>query len=65
MWIPAVDRWPLNSLIYWREVPVTVIEIESKFKSPGNEKVEKNLARIGAKKISEGMVEDIYFSHPA
>jgi adenylate cyclase class 2 len=41
-----------------------VIEVESKYRSPGNDKVEKNLVRLGAKKISEGTVEDVYFAHP-
>lgn len=39
-------------------------EVESKFKSPGNEKVDKTLNRLGAKKIWEGDTEDIYFAHP-
>ena len=42
-----------------------MIEIETKFRSPGNDKVEKSLARLGAKKLSEGTIEDIYFSHPS
>jgi adenylate cyclase class 2 len=41
-----------------------VIEIESKYWSPGNDKIEKALARIGAKKIDEKTMEDIYFAHP-
>jgi adenylate cyclase class 2 len=44
---------------------VFVIEIEAKFRSPGNDKVEKSLARLGAKKLADGTIEDIYFSHPA
>ncbi len=55
---------PPDSLIYWQEVQVPVIEIEKKFRSPGNDKVEKNLARLGAKKLADGTIEDIYFSHP-
>jgi adenylate cyclase class 2 len=42
-----------------------VIEAEAKYRSPGNDKVEKSLARLGAKKISEGTIEDVYFAHPA
>ena len=41
-----------------------MIEVESKYWSPGNEKVEKALLRLGAKKIAEGAMEDVYFSHP-
>jgi adenylate cyclase class 2 len=41
-----------------------VIEVESKFWSPGNDKVEKALIRLGAKKTSDGAIEDIYFAHP-
>jgi len=42
-----------------------VIEAESKYHSPGNDKVEKILTRLGAKKISEGAMEDVYFAHPS
>jgi adenylate cyclase class 2 len=42
-----------------------VIEAEAKYRSPGNDKVEKSLARLGAKKVSEGTIEDLYFAHPA
>ncbi|MCU0859331.1 MAG: class IV adenylate cyclase [Thermoplasmata archaeon] len=41
-----------------------MIEVESKFWSPGNDKVEKALLRLGAKKVSEGAMEDVYFAHP-
>jgi adenylate cyclase class 2 len=44
---------------------VVVIEVESKYRSPGNDKVEKTLIRLGAKKISEGAMEDVYFAHPS
>jgi adenylate cyclase class 2 len=44
---------------------VVVIEVESKYRSPGNDKVEKTLTRLGAKKISEGVMEDVYFAHPS
>ncbi len=42
-----------------------MIEVESKYRSPGNDKVEKTLIRLGAKKTSEGVMEDVYFSHPS
>ena len=41
-----------------------MIEIESKFRSPGNDKIEKALAKIGAKKMAEETMEDVYFAHP-
>ena len=41
-----------------------MIEVESKYRSPGNDKVEKALIRLGAKKIAEETMEDVYFSHP-
>lgn len=42
-----------------------MIEVETKYWSPGNEKVEKTLQKLGAKKLSEASIEDIYFSHPS
>jgi adenylate cyclase class 2 len=42
-----------------------VIEVELKYRSPGNEKIEKALVRLGAKQISNGPMEDIYFAHPS
>jgi len=42
-----------------------VLEVESKYKSPGNEKIEKALLRLGAKKISTQSMEDVYFAHPS
>ena len=42
-----------------------VIEVESKYRSPGNEKVEGALARLGARKIETTEMEDVYFSHPS
>ena len=41
-----------------------MIEVESKYWSPGNDKVEKALIRLGAKKLAEEATEDVYFSHP-
>jgi adenylate cyclase class 2 len=42
-----------------------VIEVELKYRSPGNEKIEKALVKLGAKHISGGPMEDIYFAHPS
>ena len=42
-----------------------MLEVESKFRSPGNAKVEKALADLGAKKVFDGMIEDGYFAHPS
>jgi adenylate cyclase class 2 len=42
-----------------------VIEVESKFRSPGNDKVEKTLTHLGAKKIASVDIEDVYFAHPS
>lgn len=41
-----------------------VLEVESKYRSPGNAKVERTLAALGAKKVFDGMIEDVYFAHP-
>ncbi len=41
-----------------------MIEVEQKFRSPGNDKVEKTLARLEAKKLGEETQEDVYFAHP-
>jgi adenylate cyclase class 2 len=41
-----------------------VIEIESKYRSPGNDKIEKALVKMGAKKTAEETMEDVYFAHP-
>lgn len=54
-----------DRLIYHQPLLDGVIEVESKFLSPGNDKVEKALLRLGAEKISEGAMEDVYFSHPS
>jgi len=42
-----------------------VLEVESKYRSPGNEKIEKALIRLGAKKIVTQLMEDTYFAHPS
>ena len=42
-----------------------MIEVETKFRSPGNDKVRKALTKLGAKEISSGAMEDVYFGHPA
>lgn len=36
-----------------------------KFRSPGNAKVLDALSAIGAEKLSDGQVDDIYFAHPS
>ena len=41
-----------------------MLEVEVKYRSPGNDLVEKTLVRLGAKKICEGVMEDLYFAHP-
>lgn len=41
-----------------------MIEVESKYWSPGNDKVENALVSMGAKKIYSGAMEDVYFIHP-
>lgn len=41
-----------------------MIEIESKYRSPGNERVRKTLSSLDAKKLFDGLVEDSYFGHP-
>lgn len=57
--------WLASSrLIYLQTVRVIVIEVESKYWSPGNEKVVKALVRLGAKRIAEDAIEDVYFEHP-
>jgi adenylate cyclase class 2 len=40
------------------------MEVESKYRSPGNDKVEKALVKIGAEFVSEEETEDVYFRHP-
>lgn len=41
-----------------------MIEVEVKYWSPGKEKVEKALTRLGAKMVFSGSMEDTYFIHP-
>jgi len=40
------------------------MEVESKYRSPGNDKVEKALCKLGAELLSEEETEDVYFQHP-
>ena len=42
-----------------------MIEVESKYWSPGNTSVISTLGKLGAKKLSEMTMEDIYFAHPS
>ena len=41
-----------------------MLEVEAKYRSPGNDLVEKTLIKLGAKKVSEGVMEDLYLVHP-
>ena len=41
-----------------------MIEVETKFRSPGNGKVLESLSAMGAERLSDGDVEDVYFAHP-
>ena len=40
------------------------MEVESKFRSPGNDRVEKALSKLGAELVCEEETEDVYFQHP-
>jgi len=40
-----------------------MMELEAKYRSQDNEKVEKALIDLGARKLSDDMTEDLYFSH--
>jgi adenylate cyclase class 2 len=40
------------------------MEVESKYHSPGNDKVEKALSKLGAELVCEEETEDVYFQHP-
>jgi adenylate cyclase class 2 len=42
-----------------------VLEVEMKFESPGNDKVVEALKGMGARPLFDGVMEDIYFSHPS
>lgn len=53
-----------EKLIYHQKISGAVLEVESKYLSPGNDKIEKTLQRIGAVKTSEEEMEDIYYRHP-
>jgi len=45
-------------------IGVVVMEVESKYVSPGNDRVEKALDKLGAELVSEEETEDVYFQHP-
>ncbi len=67
MTLPVLDdalRSLQERLIYHQKISGAVLEVESKYVSPGNDKIEKTLQRIGAVKISEDEMEDIYYRHP-
>jgi adenylate cyclase class 2 len=40
-----------------------MFELEAKYRSKDNGKVEEALTGLGAQKLSEGVIEDLYFSH--
>ncbi len=40
------------------------MEVESKYVSPGNDRVEKALIGLGAELVSDEETEDVYFKHP-
>lgn len=42
-----------------------MIEIEAKYRSPGNDAIERSLLRLGARKVFSGKMEDVYFTHPS
>lgn len=42
-----------------------MIEVEAKYRSPGNDKVRKALTKLGAKELSSDTMEDVYFAHPS
>jgi len=42
-----------------------VIEVEAKYWSPGNSEVIAALVRLGARKLSDLTMEDVYFAHPS
>lgn len=41
-----------------------MIEVEAKYRSPGNDTVEKALVRLGARLVFDGSMEDLYYRHP-
>jgi len=41
------------------------MEVESKYWSPGNPAVIAALNKLGAKKLSDLLMEDVYFAHPS
>lgn len=41
------------------------MELEAKYRSRDNDKVEKALVELGARKLSDEVMEDLYFSHRA
>lgn len=40
------------------------MEVESKYRSPGNDKVERALSKLGAELVGEEETDDVYFRHP-
>ncbi len=52
-------------LIYGLALRDDVIEVELKYWSPGNAAIVASLNKLGAKKVSELTMEDVYFAHPS
>ncbi len=42
-----------------------MLEVEVKFRSPENDRVIEALERLGAKRLSDESMEDIYYQHPS
>lgn len=40
-----------------------MMELEAKYRSRDNDEVEKALVELGARKLSDDVIEDLYFSH--
>ena len=42
-----------------------MLEVEVKFRSPGNDLVIEALKRLGAERLTEESIEDVYYGHPS
>jgi adenylate cyclase class 2 len=62
--LPRATTEP-DRLIYLYWLTGDVIEVEMKFRSPGNGKVVDALRSIGAKELSDNSIDDVYFAHPS
>ncbi len=64
-WLLARTYWLCaHRLIYTDALRKSVIEVESKYWSPGNSSVIAALNKQGAKRLSDLTMEDVYFAHP-